>query len=206
MVDVAALSQQLLEQSVAYAPKLIGAIIILLLGFWIIRIIVKVVRKVFDQREFDEALETFLLSIISIGLKILLFIVVLSTLGVEMTSFAALIAGAGLAVGLALSGNLANFAGGVLILIFKPFKVGDYIKAQSESGTVKEITVFHTILKTPDNKTIIMPNGALSNGNITNYSAEKFRRIDFVFGIGIDKAKKVIKFSCKRYKNHKRKG
>jgi small conductance mechanosensitive channel len=117
-------------------------------------------------------------------------------LGVETTSFVAILGGAGLAVGLALQGSLANFAGGVLILIFKPFKVGDFIEAQGHSGTVKEIALFNTILNTPDKKTVIIPNGAVSNGSITNYSAEEMRRVDFLFGIGYEddlkKAKDII--------------
>jgi small conductance mechanosensitive channel len=133
---------------------------------------------------------------IGILLKILLLISVIGMVGVQMTSFIAILGAAGLAVGMALSGTLQNFAGGVIILLFKPFKVGDYIEAQGHSGSVNEIQIFNTILKTPDNKTIIIPNGGLSTGSMINYSTEPQRRVDFVFGIGygddVDKAKAVI--------------
>ena len=129
-------------------------------------------------------------------LKVILVITVLSTLGIEMTSFIAILGAAGLAVGMALSGTLQNFAGGVMILIFKPFKVGDVIEAQGHTGGVKEIQIFNTILKTPDNKTIIIPNGGLSNSSMVNYSTEPTRRVDFTFGIGygdsIEQGKEVL--------------
>jgi small conductance mechanosensitive channel len=138
--------------------------------------------------------------IISILLKIMLVISVLGMVGVEMTSFIAILGAAGLAVGLALSGTLQNFAGGVMILIFKPFKVGDLLEAEGYLGTVKEIQIFNTILVTPDNKTIIIPNGGLSNSSMTNYSTQELRRVDWTFGIAYgddaDKAKMVIKRLC----------
>nr|WP_313791500.1 mechanosensitive ion channel domain-containing protein [Lacinutrix neustonica] len=137
-----------------------------------------------DKANYDISLKRFLLNLISWGLKIVLIVIVLGTVGVETTSPAAVIAAAGLAVGLALQGSLANFAGGVLIMIFKPFKVGDFIQAQGETGTVKEIEIFTTKLLTPDNKEVIIPNGSLSNGNITNYSTEDTRRVDVTFGVG----------------------
>jgi small conductance mechanosensitive channel len=179
-----------------YGPKLVGAILVLVIGLWVIKLIQKAVRKTFDKREVDISLRGFLNSMIGILLKIMLIISVVGMLGVQMTSFIAILGAAGLAVGMALSGTLQNFAGGVMILIFKPFKVGDFIDAQGHMGSVKEIQIFNTILKTPDNKTIIIPNGGLSNSSMTNFSTEPQRRVDFVFGIAygddVDKARKVL--------------
>jgi small conductance mechanosensitive channel len=181
---------------ITFGPRLIGAIITLIIGWWIIGIIQRSVRKSFEKREMEPSLRGFLNSMIGILLKILLLISVIGMIGVQMTSFIAILGAAGLAVGMALSGTLQNFAGGVIILLFKPFKVGDYIEAQGHSGSVNEIQIFNTILKTPDNKTIIIPNGGLSTGSMINYSTEPQRRVDFVFGIGygddVDKAKAVI--------------
>lgn len=172
------------------------AIAVLIIGFFIVKQISKGVSKVLNKGTFDESLKRFLLSIVRTTLKILVVLTALSQLGVEMTSFFALIAGAGLAIGMAFSGTLGNFAGGVMILIFRPYKVGDYIKAQGEEGTVQEIQIFNTVLLTPDNKTIIVPNGAMSNGNITNYTMQDTRRVDFSIGIGYGDnythAKKVL--------------
>ena len=154
-------------------------------------------RKILMARDFDKSLQSFLVSLLSITLKILLLISVISMLGVQMTSFIALLGAAGLAFGMALSGTLQNLAGGVVLLIFKPFKVGDYIQAQGFDGTVKEIQIFHTILSTPDNKRIVLPNGSLSSGSLVNYSTEPLRRVEWTFGISytddIDKAKEIIK-------------
>ncbi len=187
---------KILEFSGEILPKIIWAIFCLWLGLFIIKKINLLIHKGFEKVNFDEALESFLESFASIGLKILLFISIASMLGVETTSLAALLGAAGLAVGLALQGSLSNLAGGVLILIFKPFKIGDYIEAQGFSGTVKTIQIFSTILKTPDNKKVILPNGNLSNDPLINYSANNQRRVDFVFGIGYDddlkQAKKVL--------------
>lgn len=182
---------------ITFGPRLIGALVVLAIGWWIIKIIQKTLRNSFEKHEMEPSLRGFLNSIIGILLKITLLVTVVSMLGVEMTSFIAILAAVGLAVGLALSGTLQNFAGGVMILLFKPFKVGHYISAQGHSGTVNEIQIFNTILKTPDNVTIIIPNGGLSTGSMTNYSVEPRRRVDFLFGIGygddVDKAKKVLK-------------
>jgi small conductance mechanosensitive channel len=184
------------ELIMAYAPKLLLAIITLLIGLWIIKLIVKVVVRGLDRSKADVSLQKFLGSLVGILLKIVLFISVFSMIGIQMTSFVALVGAAGLAVGIALQGSLANFAGGVLILLFKPYKVGDFISAQGYSGSVKEIQVFNTILTTPDNKTIIIPNGSLSNSSITNFSTEPKRRVDMTFGIGysddINKAKDIL--------------
>ncbi len=181
---------------VKYGLKLILAVITLVIGLWIIGLIMKGIRRSMEKRNVEASLRQFLGSLLSVTLKIMLIISVISMVGVEMTSFVAILAAAGLAVGMALSGTLQNFAGGVLIILLKPFKVGDYIEAQGFSGTVKDIQIFNTILKTPDNKTIILPNGGLSTSPMTNYSTETVRRVDFSFGIGysddIDKAKKVI--------------
>ncbi|OIQ16643.1 mechanosensitive ion channel domain-containing protein [Lacinutrix sp. MedPE-SW] len=174
------------QLTIDYAPKVLMAIVIWIVGAFVIKYILKGIAKAMDKANYDISLRKFLLDLISWILKIVLIIVVLGTVGVETTSFAAIIAAAGLAIGLALQGSLANFAGGVLIMIFKPFKVGDYIKAQGEAGTVKEIDIFTTKLTTPDNKEIIIPNGSLSNGNITNFSTEDTRRVDLTFGVGYD--------------------
>jgi len=190
------MSAKIYDLILLYGTKVVGAIIVLLIGLWIIKILQKAVSKTFERREVDVSLRGFLNSMVGILLKIMLFISVIGMLGVEMTSFIAILGAAGLAVGLALSGTLQNFAGGVMILIFKPFKVGDYIEAQGHAGSVNEIQIFNTILKTPDNKTIIIPNGGLSTGSLTNYSTETRRRVDFVFGIAygddVDKARSVL--------------
>ena len=143
-------------------------------------------KNVMMKRDYDESLQKFLINLISWSLKILLIIAILGKLGVETTSFAAVLAAAGLAIGMALQGSLANFAGGVLIMIFKPFKIGDYIGAQGEEGIVKEIEIFTTKLNSLDNKEIIIPNGILSNGNIINYTSEKVRRVDLPIGVSYD--------------------
>jgi len=167
-----------------YAPKLVGAILALIIGLWIIRLLTRFFVKIMDKRDVDQTLKPFIKALVSITLKVLLIVSVVSMVGVKMTSFIALLGAVGLAIGMALSGTLQNFAGGVMLLIFKPFKVGDYIEAQGHSGTVNEIQIFNTILKSPDNKTIIIPNGGLSTGSMINYSAEDLRRVDWTFGIG----------------------
>lgn len=182
---------------IGYAPTLLLAIVALILGFWIANMLSKTSVKMMKKQGVDESLQGFLKSFISILLKTLVIISVAGMVGIEMTSFIAILGAAGLAVGMALSGTLQNFAGGVMILIFKPFKVGDVLEAQGYLGAVKEIQIFNTILKTPDNKTIIIPNGGLSTGSMVNYSTEETRRVDFTFGIGydddIDQSKAVLK-------------
>lgn len=179
-----------------YGPKLLGAILLLIVGLWIIKLVVKGIRKAFNSQEVDATLQKFLISLISWILKIMLFIAVLGQIGIESTSFIAVLGAAGLAIGLALQGSLANFAGGVLIMLFKPFKVGDTIEAQGELGTVKEIQIFTTKMVTPQNRLVIIPNGALSNGNITNISAEGTLKIFHVIGVSYDadikKTKEVL--------------
>ena len=164
-----------------FAPKVIGAILIWIIGSWIIKLIIKGIKKALEKGDYDISLKKFLLNLANWAFKILLIVIVLGTVGVETTSFAAILAAAGLAVGLALQGSLANFAGGVLIMLFKPFKVGDLIECQGEIGTVKLIEIFTTKLTGLSNKEIIIPNGVLSNGNIVNYSTEGTRRVDLIF-------------------------
>lgn len=183
-----------LELSLSYGPKLVLAILTLIIGFWLIKKVVSGADKSFSAK--DPTLGKFASSVASVLLKAVLLIAVASMVGIETTSFVAILGAAGLAVGLALQGSLANFAGGVLILMFKPFKVGDLIEAQGFIATVKEIQIFNTILKTADNRIVIIPNGALSNGSMVNINQESTRRVDFVFGIGyeddIDKAKSIL--------------
>ena len=196
MEEVNNLSERLYDLVMTYGPKLVGAIITLIIGLWVISILRGAIRRRFEKQNVDPSLRGFLNSLIGIGLKAMLWIAVIGMMGVQMTSFVAILGAAGLAVGMALSGTLQNFAGGVMILIFKPFKVGNYISAQGHSGTVNEIQIFNTILKTPDNKTIIIPNGGLATGSMINFSAEPKRRVDFTFGIAygddVDKAKEVL--------------
>lgn len=184
-----------------YGPKLLLAIVTLVIGLWIIKVFIKAFGRTMERSKVETSLQPFLASLVGILLKALLVISVASMIGIQMTSFVAILGAAGLAVGFALQGSLANFAGGVLILLFKPFKVGDFINAQGFSGTVNEIQVFNTILKTPDNKTIIIPNGELSNNSVTNFSTEPTRRVDLVFGCGYSddlvKAKEILEALCK---------
>lgn len=181
------------ELASEYGLKIIAAIAIWLIGSWIIKKINRGLEKLMTKREYDASLQKFLLNLVGWILKILLIIAILGKLGVETTSFAAIIAAAGLAIGLALQGSLGNFAGGVLLMIFKPIKIGDLIEAQGELGVVKEIEIFTTKLVTPTNKEVIIPNGALSNGNITNYSSEGKLRVDLTIGVGYDEDIKKTK-------------
>lgn len=159
MEEITKYSSEIKQLALEFGPNLIGAILTLVIGLWVIKMIMKGVSKAFDKREIDPSLKPFLKGIISSLLKVFLIVSVLSMVGIAMTSFVAIIGSIGLAIGLALSGTLQNFAGGVILLILKPFKVGDFIEAQGYSGTVSAIQIFNTILKTPDNKTIIIPNG-----------------------------------------------
>lgn len=185
-----------IELMLTYGPKLVGAILVWIIGGIVIKILIKSFDKILNKRNVDTSLRPFLKGIIGTLLKVMLIISVLGMLGIEMTSFVAILGAAGLAVGMALSGTLQNFAGGVMILIFKPFKNGDFIEAQGHSGVIKEIQIFNTILKTPDNKTIIIPNGGLSTSSMVNYSVEPYRRVDWTFGIGYgdktENAKEVL--------------
>jgi len=196
-MDLNHVLEKLVDIAVEYGPKLIGALIVLLLGSWAIKLIMRAIRRMMDKSKMDDSLKPFLRTVIRTTLRALLIISVMGMVGIEMTSFIAILGAAGLAVGMALSGTLQNFAGGVLILLFKPFKIGDFVEAQGYMGTVKEIQIFNTVLLTPDNKTIIIPNGGLSTSSLTNFSAEEKRRVDWTFGIAYgddaEKAKKVLR-------------
>jgi|SaaInl0LU_22_DNA_1037365.scaffolds.fasta_scaffold05120_1 small conductance mechanosensitive channel len=184
------------ELAIDYSIKLSIAIAIFIIGSWIVKKIVKIIEKTMTKGKMERSLQKILSDLIKWSLKALLFITVLSQLGIATSSFIALIGAAGLALGLALQGSLANFAGGALILLFKPFKVGDLIDAQGELGEVQEIQVFVTKLLTPGNKVAIIPNGILSNGTIKNYSQEGKLRVDLTIGISygsdIKKAKEIL--------------
>lgn len=175
-----------IELGIAYAPKLVLALITLFIGLWIINRLTAGVGKAFARGGIEATLQKFLLNLMNFGLKGLLLISVASMVGIETTSFIAVLGAAGLAIGLALQGSLANFAGGVLILMFRPYKVGDFIETNGHMGSVKAIEIFSTIMTTGDNKTIIIPNGAVSNNPITNFSKQATRRVDIVFGISYD--------------------
>ncbi|RDY61260.1 mechanosensitive ion channel family protein [Flagellimonas nanhaiensis] len=185
-----------LDLAKEFGPKLITAILIYIIGSWLIKKITGATKKVMSKSKYEESLQKFLLNLLSWSLKVFLIIIVISRLGVDVTTFAAVIAAAGLAVGLALQGSLSNFAGGVLLMIFKPYRIGDLIEAQGVLGVVKEIEIFTTKLTTPENKLAIVPNGAMANGNIVNYTAEGKIRVDTVVGVGygedIKKTKEVL--------------
>ena len=187
---------KMIDLGISVGSKILLAIVVFLVGRWIVRRLNKLLAKILEKRHVEASLSTFVKSLVNITLTLWLIIVVIGVLGIETSSFIALFASAGVAIGMALSGTLQNFAGGVMILLFKPFKVGDTIEAQGQSGTVREIQIFNTILATPDNKIIIIPNGGLSTGLMKNYSREATRRVDWEFGIayGDDytKAKAVI--------------
>ncbi len=179
-----------------FTPDLIAALLLLIFGLWIIRILVNQIRKIFQKKEYDVTLENFVTRLIGWGLKILLFVLVISQLGIQTTSLVAAIGAAGLAIGLALQGSLANFAGGVLIIILKPYKVGDWIEAQGVSGSVKEISLFYTKIDTFGNQRVVIPNGKLSNDNISNFSFNESRRealtISISYDSDIEKARAVL--------------
>ena len=194
--------KKLLELIILYGPRVAGGIAVLIVGIIVIRVINKNLSKVLDKSKLNRALLPFVKGIVSILLKVLLFISVMPIFGIEMISFSALLASVGLAVGMALSGTLQNFAGGVMILIFKPFKPGDFIEAQGYTGSVDEIQIFNTILTTPDNKAVIIPNGGLATGSMINYSEKKTRRVDWTFGIAygddVQKTRKVLLELCEK--------
>lgn len=187
--------EQIIILGTEAGKSILLAAIVAVIGYYIVRFINNMVARILERRNVEPTVQTFLKSFVNITLLILLILTVVSTLGVNTTSLAALLASAGLAVGMALSGNLQNLAGGIILLLFKPYKVGDYIEAQGVSGTVKAIQIFHTILTTPDNKELFIPNGALSSGNITNYSKNDLRRVDMVvsveYGTDTEKVKQV---------------
>lgn len=195
-IDLKEVSEAVWGAIIFYGPKLILAVLVLIIGLWLTKRVKKFVKRTVVAKNIDITLQPFIISLVDMLLKVLLAISVMTTIGIAMTSFVAILGAAGLAIGLALSGTLQNFAGGVVILILKPFKVGDFISAGSNSGTVKAIYIFHTYMRTVQNINIIIPNGQLSNETITNYSLEETRRLDIVFGISytddIIMAKKVI--------------
>ena len=195
-MDIEVMMNKATELALVYGPKLISSIIVLIVGLWVIKGVTRGVRTAMDSKDIDPSLKPFIVSIVNVLLKVMLAISVLGMLGIQMTSFIAVLGAAGLAIGMALSGTLQNFAGGVMILLLKPFKVGDFIDTQDYLGKVSAIKVFNTVLLTPDNKTIIIPNGELSNKAITNFSTQEQRRVDWTIGIGygddVDKARQVI--------------
>ncbi len=172
-----------IEKLVDSGVAIVASVITLIVGLWLIKRVVKFITAYMDRKEFDPTLKPFLRDIINVGLRAMLIISVVGMLGVEMTSFIAVLGAAGLAVGLALQGSLSNFAGGVIVLILKPYKVGEFIEVGSVMGTVKEIQIFYTVLLSPDNKTITLPNGTMANTNIINYSRQGTRRLDMRFGV-----------------------
>ena len=188
--------QDLLPVVQDWGLRLLGAIVVLVVGLWIVKAISNHFKRLMEKRKMDDSLKGFVSSMIGILLKTLVIISALGMMGIEMTSFIAILGAAGLAVGMALSGTLQNFAGGVMILIFKPFKVGDFIEAQGYMGVVKEIQVFVTVITTVDNKTIIIPNGGLATGSLTNFSVQPTRRVDWTVGIAYgddyDQAKAIV--------------
>ena len=185
---------------VPFGLKLVAAIVVLLLGRWVIKLIKKGLTKMMLRREPDPSLASFVMSLVSALLTFFLIMAIVGILGINTSSLVALLASAGLAIGMALSGTLQNFAGGVMIMLFKPFKMGDFIAAQGYEGKVSGIQIFNTTILTPDNKTVILPNGALSTGPVTNFNKETDRRVDWQFSIAYgddyDKAKAVLKGLC----------
>lgn len=186
----------ILEWGELYGPSVIAAVAILVIGRIVVGMLTRVVRRLMKRANVDPILTSFVASLTKIGLMTFVFIAALNSLGVQTTSFVAIIGAAGLAIGFALQGSLANFASGVMLIIFRPFKAGDYVEAGGTSGSVEAIRIFNTTLKTPDNKEVIIPNSSITSANIINYSAKETRRIDLVFGIGYDddlkKAKQIL--------------
>ena len=190
------ITQQLIDFGIRAGERILIAVIVFIVGRFLISMLNKFVGRLMDKRKVDISIKTFVKSLVNITLTVLLIISVVGALGVETTSFAALLASAGVAVGMALSGNLQNFAGGLIVLLFKPYKVGDWIESQGVSGTVKEIQIFHTILTTADNKVIYVPNGAMSSGVVTNYSNQVTRRVEWIVGVDYgedyEKVQKIV--------------
>ncbi|MEN8255021.1 MAG: mechanosensitive ion channel domain-containing protein [Verrucomicrobiota bacterium] len=185
-----------MEMGVTYGTKILGALIILIIGMWLAKMIKKLVVKVMQKKELDPTLISFLAALVHMALKVFVIVAALGKLDIQTASFVAVLGAAGLAVGLALQGSLANFASGVLMIIFKPFALGDFVEAGGSMGSVVAIDIFTTVLNSPDNKKIIIPNAQVMGGNITNFNANGTRRVDLVAGIGygddIDKAKAVL--------------
>ena len=196
MDKIQSLADQFQKWVILYGPRLVSALLVFIIGLTVINWAAKLAAKTMKRRNVDSSLQSFLASMVSVGLKVLLLITVAGMIGIETTSFVAIIGALGLAVGLALQGSLANFAGGVLILVFKPFKTGDLIESGGQTGVVQEIQIFNTILLTPDNKTVILANGSVSNNTIINYSKHGNLRVDITLAIAPDadivKAKAVV--------------
>lgn len=197
VTDIEAIFKHIFDWCVNAGGNLIGALLIFIIGRFVIKIIKKLVFSFMEKRKTDPSITGFVRSLLNITLNILLAVAIVNRLGIETTSFAALLASAGVAIGMAFSGNLQNFAGGIIILVLRPFKAGDFIESQTISGTVKEIQIFHTILTTPDNKTVYIPNGSLSSGTITNYNQNPTRRVEWIFnveyGADISKVEEIVK-------------
>ena len=187
---------KLVELSISAGKNILMAVVVYVVGRFLISLIQKLLANMLSRRKVETSIQTFLKSMVNILLNVLLIISVVGALGVSTTSFAALLASAGVAIGMALSGNLQNFAGGLIILFFKPYKVGDWIEAQGTSGSVTAIQIMHTIVTTADNKVVYIPNGAMSSGVITNYSRMETRRVDWTVGVDygedIDKVKRIV--------------
>lgn len=186
-MDLSDFLEMIIREGSQFAVKLGGkiafAILVFVIGKFLISLVIKMMRKLMEKRNFDASVRSFVDSFINILLTIILIFAVISVLGVDITAFAALLASAGVGIGMALSGNLSNFAGGLIILLFKPYRVGDAIDFQGVVGAVKEIQIFHTIMTTFDNKTVYIPNGSLSSGIITNFTHQQYRRVDWVIGV-----------------------
>lgn len=190
------LLSDLIDKAIAFGLKVLAAVLIYLIGAWLIRKVKTILTRIFERKGTDAAIASFVKSLASLAMTIMLIIVTIGTLGIDTTSVAALLAGGGMAIGMALNGTVQNFAGGIMILVFRPFKAGDYIQAQGYEGTVSEINIVSTKLMTTDNKCIIIPNGILSNGTINNVSYNNIRRVDLTidveYGTDADKAKTIL--------------
>ncbi len=192
--------EQLIQQGITFCVEagksILVALLIYIVGRFLVSLLNKLLTKALERRNIDPTIKTFLQSFVNILLTVLLIVAVVSALGINTTSFAALLASVGVAAGMALSGNLSNFAGGLIILLLKPFKVGDYVEAQNVAGIVDGIQIFHTVLRTVDNKVIYLPNGALSGGNIVNYSQQTHRRVDIPvsveYGQDVEQVRQVL--------------
>lgn len=182
-----------IQYGAEYGLRILGAIAIFVIGKWVAKKLSKFIRKFMDSREVDPTLSAFIASLVDILLLIVVVLAALNNLGIDTTSFIAMLGAAGLAIGLALQGTFGNIGSGVILILFRPFEVGDFVSVGGESGTVEAITLFNTTLTTPDNKVILIPNGAVTGGNITNFSKKEERRVDFVFGIGYDDDLKLAK-------------
>lgn len=194
---ISLITQQLIDAGVRAGGSILKAVIVFIVGRFLVSALNRLSARMMDKRHVDVSIKTFVKSLVNILLTILLIVSVVGALGVETTSFAALLASAGVAIGMALSGNLQNFAGGLVILLFKPYKVGDWIESQNFSGTVREIQIFHTILTTGDNKLVYVPNGSLSSGVVTNYNTQDTRRVEWTIGVDYgedyDKVEQVVR-------------